>query len=643
MRSIFRAKCEDFGNRESEKMFRRFSRHQSRKQLLKTFEMESSSLGPRAAAAVSSIISYHPECRVLRLSGNSFGDSGASSIATLLLQSRKLISLEIASCGISDSGARCIFEALQRNKTLVGLHAGSGSGVSRNALGPASVEALCATLRQNRVLSELNLSMTEITAESIEMIAAGLALNQALQILTLSHNNIQSRGTASLLNALLTSRVAELHLASNHLKDDVGPHFASFLAESRRLMHLDLSGNSLTQRFAQTIAIPLSTSDRHLASLNLSRNPLGNRGIAAIGPAMATNRSLMRLNVAACKFQPAGFAEFCHSLQKNATLQALILEHNALRDEGAAALADVVSEHPTLKELNVELCEIADAGAKALFEGLQASKSMRKVTIKNNLICDGICIQKAIAVNSQIYHLNVDYNDIPFKVFSEIQKQVAINLNMWKNRQEVKTEEEVEAMERAEADLQACREAIANERRLVQMKAEQAAALRAELQRLEDAKLARLTKLEQDVAAISQQADETHAQLRAETDKQGSVAATAATDLSQLQLRVAREIERFRGEVKSLSTTEKWIVEGKLANEQELEALTERRLEAKQKYQMAVQMLEARFQSAKMPKLEELGEVGDGEKKKKKEKAGAKPNGKGRRAPAKPVNQNSTG
>jgi hypothetical protein len=84
-----------------------------------------------------------------------------------------------------------------------------------------------------------------------------------------------------------------------------------------------------------------------------------------------------------------------------------------------------------------------------------------------------------------------------------------------------------------------------SERQIVQIKMEQAAALRAELQRLEEAKLAHLTKLEQDVAEISRQPDEPYAGFRAETDRKGSIVATAETDLSQVQLRMAREIERY--------------------------------------------------------------------------------------------------
>jgi hypothetical protein len=91
------------------------------------------------------------------------------------------------------------------------------------------------------------------------VIASGLATNRGLQVLTLSCNNIRSTGTPALLAALLTSQVTELHLASNHPKDDVSPHFAILLVE----------------------------------------NPLAGRGIAAIGPAMATNQSLLKLNVSA--------------------------------------------------------------------------------------------------------------------------------------------------------------------------------------------------------------------------------------------------------------------------------------------------------------------------------------------------------
>jgi hypothetical protein len=125
-----------------------------------------------------------------------------------------------------------------------------------------------------------------------------------------------------------------------------------------------------------------------------------------------------------------------------------------------------------LREVNVESCESADNGARALFEVIQESKSIRKVTVKNNLIRDGLCIQKAIAANPQIYLLNVNYNDIPFKVCSEIHNQVANNYRTRKNGQEVKTEEELGIMRRTQADL------------IFQQKGDQATALRAELQLL---------------------------------------------------------------------------------------------------------------------------------------------------------------
>jgi hypothetical protein len=303
--------------------------------------------------------------------------------------------------------------------------------------------------------------------------------------------------------------------------------------------------------------------------------------------------------------QPAGFAEFCHSLAKNTTLETLIVEHNPLRDEGAVALAGVIEEHPMLRELNAELCEIADAGARALFEVIQTSKSMRKVTVKNNLIRDGLCISKAIAVNTRIHALNVDYNDIPFKVFSEIQKQVLINYRTWKNGQKVKTEEELEEMRRIQATLQNCREAIVHARELVLLKTEQVAALKEELQKVEAAKAAHLDQLDQELVDITKQANDLYAGFRAEMDEQGSIVAGAETDYAQLELKKARELERFKAEIKLLSTTERGITEATTSNEQELVALAEKRREAKDKYIAAVHMLESSFQIAKLPPMPE--------------------------------------
>ena len=128
--------------------------------------MESSSIGPLAAEAICKVLPNHLNFKVLNLSGNSLYNEGALSFAKFLAHNKSIISVDLSSCRISDIGAAAIFRALYINKTVIVLNIGSTTCVSRNSIGSIALEELKCMLMENNVLSELNLSMSEICCDN---------------------------------------------------------------------------------------------------------------------------------------------------------------------------------------------------------------------------------------------------------------------------------------------------------------------------------------------------------------------------------------------------------------------------------------------------------------------------------------------
>jgi Ran GTPase-activating protein (RanGAP) involved in mRNA processing and transport len=122
---------------------------------------------------------------------------------------------------------------------------------------------------QNRVLDELDLLMSEIHPEQVDVFAPIQS--------TLANNDVQTRGSAMILQACVDTQLRELNLSGNHLKDDAGGPFSRFLTRSQTIRVLNLSGNNLTVRFTSVISESLGSSTT-LEALDLSNSPLASNG-----------------------------------------------------------------------------------------------------------------------------------------------------------------------------------------------------------------------------------------------------------------------------------------------------------------------------------------------------------------------------
>lgn len=628
IRGIFEAKCRDFDLKPTEKLFSRFRKHRGNQAKVKVFEMDNSSLGSHAAAMLTKVLLNHCNFKIISLSGNNFGDKGAPALVDLITQTRTIISVDLSSNSFTDDGFKTIFDAMCVNSSIIDLRIGTTSVITRNTIGPLGISSLAELISKNKILSSIDLSLTEMASENIEPLSIALAQNQTLESLNLSNNNIRSQGAIKIINSCKTNSLSELILSSNHLTDEIAPYFADFIQSNSKLTILDLSGNNLTHRFTSSISTSFANRTCYLQELNLSRNPLGSRGISALAHGIGSNTSLRRLDISACKIQHSGFAEFCTELVNNTSLESLIIHHNQIRDDGAKHLAEVIRIHPILNEIDMELCEISDKGAAEIFEAVTNSVSLEKLSIKNNLIHDGFCIQKAISANQNIRFLNIEYNDIEFKMYSEIQRTVAQNKKANAEKNEDKQAKDAIKGQEVDQQLLDVRGDIQMERIYIEQLQEQ---LRETEKRYEDTlalKASSAADLDAQLAEVTQRSVDALNEYRNITQEESKRQQEIEQAKSNLENRLARESDNFRLDSRNLQNIQKKLEAMQTSSETEMKELEDKLKMAKQNYGDSRRLLETAFQVAKAGPVEEAAPVEEQQTTPKKAKGKSKSKGK---------------
>ncbi|OHT08780.1 hypothetical protein TRFO_22611 [Tritrichomonas foetus] len=600
MRAIFDGKCKDFKIPFSEKMYQRFKRHQNKKGLKKIFDMEACSVGPLAATAISEILPRHSHFRVVCLSGNSIGNDGAIALAKLIMNDKTIISLDISSNRIGDQGAEAIFHAMIKNRTIVLLNIGSTTGVSRNSIGKDALNQLKNMLISNNVLSELNLSMSEISCESIVPLSQGLSQNFGLKTLNLANNNIRAKGASKILSAIMKSNISDLNLSFNHIDDNISPLMKSFLSTNRSIETFDISGNNLTVRFMSAIAVPLA-SDSTLKEFNISRNPIGGRGISMVGPAIAINKKLKVFKASGCQVDGNGFNEFCLDLLKNVGITSIVVSNNPILDDGVSTLVELIKVHPTLRELDLEMTELTDMGAIPLFEVIPLCKTLEKISFKNNLVHDGISVQKYLSLSPHVQECNLEYNDISYKLVLEINKTIAINNKLHKDKEHQEFLEKVQSHQDQSSLLDSIRADIIEERQMIDILKKKLEEAKADQIAAEESRAKTIKNLEDKLEAIVSDVLNMQTELRRQHEELRTKSSNKENKSTSISNRLRMETDKYQDLCKDLSLLENKHTLTSQKYNAEMADIDEQLKDAKRKYLDVKMMFIAAFNEAKNP------------------------------------------
>lgn len=221
-----------------------------------------------------------------------------------------------------------------------------------------------------------------------------------LTTLELSGNKLLPEGACCLAEALAVSLLQSLGLSSCLIGNTGLRALALALPCTSRLRRLDVSGNGIDEAGVDFIAFALKQQPGlDLQEINLSGNPIGDRGVAALASSLPYSRCAI-LDLTRCNLGDEA-AKYLAKVLPHATVTRLTLTSNSIGQDGVAHLMETVASSD-LRELylgsNVlsttsatllrstieDLCCPTEAAGIGDSSFLRGAGNLRVLDLKNN-------------------------------------------------------------------------------------------------------------------------------------------------------------------------------------------------------------------------------------------------------------------
>ena len=270
--------------------------------------------------------------------------------------------------GVGSAGGKAIFECLRFNEHIQALdmednQLGLNVDVDRGAL-----NHVCAAIRENKHLTNLDLSYNNFAGRGCATLAEALKDNLKIKEVSLRGNNMGDMGAQALQKNLGDSaKLLKLDVSDNGVGEEGGRWLGELIGQNKGLKQADFSWNAV--RIIGCIEIANGLKGSTLLRLNLAWNGIGDKGAAAIGSALKENSVLQFLDVSSNKISlgdgPAGSppkspAEGARALaegiRENNTLRSLQLNGNPITDKGVVLLIEAVGEQCSVRDLGLQDC-----------------------------------------------------------------------------------------------------------------------------------------------------------------------------------------------------------------------------------------------------------------------------------------------
>jgi len=277
--------------------------------------------------------------------------------------------------GVGAVGGQAIFECLRHNQHIQSLdmednQLGLNVDVDAQAK-PGSrggLDPLCDAIRENSVLTNLDLSYNNLAARGCAAIAEAFEHNSSINELSLRGNNVGDFGAAALAAAVGKGKLAKLDVSDNGISELGGEALGKLIANAAGpLKQADFSWNALRLTGCLHVAEGLKTSG--LVRLNLAWNGMGERGAEAVGGALKENHALQFLDISSNRIGEEGANHIAVGLRENQTLRSLQLNGNPIGDKGAIVLIDAVGHNCSVRDLGLQDC-LTKKGGVGIFDTL---------------------------------------------------------------------------------------------------------------------------------------------------------------------------------------------------------------------------------------------------------------------------------
>uniref|UniRef100_A0A2K6LWS8 NLR family pyrin domain containing 5 n=1 Tax=Rhinopithecus bieti TaxID=61621 RepID=A0A2K6LWS8_RHIBE len=282
---------------------------------LRQLDLGSSILTERAMKTLCAKL-RHSTCKIQTLMfRNAQIAPGLQHLWRTLIANRNLKCLNLGGTHLKEEDVRMACEALKHPKCLL-----ESLRLDRCGLTHACYLKISQILTTSPSLKSLSLAGNEVTDQGVTPLSDALRVSQCtLQKLTLEDCGITATGCQSLASALVNNRsLTHLCLSNN----DLGNEGVNLLCRSMRLPHCSLRRLirpalfpascrlvkcHLTAACCESLSCVISRS-RHLKSLDLTDNALGDGGVTALCEGLKQKKSVLT------RLGPGNLSTFCMNL-----------------------------------------------------------------------------------------------------------------------------------------------------------------------------------------------------------------------------------------------------------------------------------------------------------------------------------------
>ncbi|KAL1499191.1 hypothetical protein AB1Y20_013700 [Prymnesium parvum] len=256
-----------------------------------------------------------------------------------------------------------------------------------SSLPPAAALPLGRALLCNRSLRVLAAGAAGFSSADAVALAPAIAAHPTLTRLSLEHNSILDSGAAAIAHAIATSSLAHLTLSFTGAADGAAEALACSLTAGCSLRHLNLCGNCMGAPGVLVLARALGTGNTALEELSLSANSGLRAASSDLLPLLRVlpKTSLRRLQLAGCAISHKTTGLLASILPATG-IEELDLSANPLGDRGAWDFAWAIPDCKRLRTLNLSDCGIGDDGGDEMLGVLSATAVLERLDLRGNYI-----------------------------------------------------------------------------------------------------------------------------------------------------------------------------------------------------------------------------------------------------------------